>query len=757
MALEIVLNKIIEEVLPMLGSASNEDDLLGKFSSSLSTLFGISSVNAIGTYKSKVQGSLFEYVLNTKKVYVDNQLSEYSAFPELIEYRNRGYKSCSVLPVVSNGKVVTLLEMLSEQENKFTEDLVNSIAFASYLFGFALMYKLESSRNVKLAGYFDAAFNSPLPQMLVSKDGSIIKFNKPAIKQFGVSQGANLNALGISIDKVIQSAKQHVPFAASLKSSQGQAIYSFYSENVSDSTFYLLASDRTSKDTLSSIALAASGTDRVCMLMLDSSFSIEEILGNAEHMFNYPGEMLYGKSFLELLDQRDRESFEKSAKALGPTASTERIVDLPLGKFGSMHVHIALSKMPLGYAVLLASDNAEKYVKDISSMLEDFISLSQDLILSVDQFGYIKGSNMSVESVLGYKKEELTGKDVKSMYIESEVLDRDIAYVRNGGKVDGSYVTLRKKSGELIPAIHSLRLMRGSSESDLSYLFVIHELQTKRTLSDQESKLKSQESEIKRLRMVSDLKSQFIYNISHELKTPLTAIKGFAKLLYGGEFGALTDEQKGYLNTILDESDRLLLIIQQVLDASKLEANKVKLDLKEVDFKVMRNNPSINALEESAKGKGLSFSWTVDYDVPTIIADPNRLIQVFVNLIGNSIKFTEKGGIDVHIIRKSRKRVECKVSDTGIGISDDDKRKIFKKFYQAPKKDLVKQDGAGTGLGLSITKDIISLHGGKITFESQQGKGTTFSFILPIRPREKKKEKQQPQQVESPAPAKPSA
>lgn len=751
MPLEMVLNRIVSEVLPMLSSASGEDDLLNKFSSSISTLFGISSVNAIDTYKGKVQGSLFEYVFNTKKIYTDNQLSEYSAFPELIGYRNKGYKSCSILPVVSNGKVVALLEMLSDQENKFTEDLVNSVAFSSYLFGFALMYRLESTRSIRLAGYFDAAFNSPLPQMLASKDGTVIKFNKASIKHFGVSQGTNLSSLGINPEKVFQAAKQHSSFVAPVKSTEGSTLCSIYSENVSGNTFYLLISDRTSEEALSSIASAASGTDRMLMLFLDESFTISKVYGSTERMLNYPTEMLYGKNFVELLDQKDKDLFEKEAKGLNVGSSLEKVLDLPLGKPGSMHMHLAISKMPLGYAVLFVSANAEKYIKDIGSMLEDFIALSQDLIVSVDQFGYVKSSNMPVESVLGYKKEELVGKDIKALYVESGVLDRDIAYVRNGGKVDGSYITLRKKNGELIPATHSVRLMQSEAESDPSYIFVIHELQTKRLLSDQESQLKLQDGEIKRLKMISDLKSQFIYNISHELKTPLTAIKGFAKLLYGGEFGALTEEQKGYLNTILDESDRLILIIQQVLDASKLEANKVKLDLKEVDFKVMRNNPSINALEESAKEKGLSFSWTVDYDVPPIIADPNRLIQVFVNLIGNSIKFTEKGGIDVHILRKSRKRIECKVSDTGIGISDEDKRKIFKKFYQAPKKDLVKQDGAGTGLGLSITKDIISLHGGKITFESQQGKGTTFSFMLPTKPREKKRRQQQAQQSDSAA------
>jgi signal transduction histidine kinase len=117
------------------------------------------------------------------------------------------------------------------------------------------------------------------------------------------------------------------------------------------------------------------------------------------------------------------------------------------------------------------------------------------------------------------------------------------------------------------------------------------------------------------------------------------------------------------------------------------------------------------------------------------------LIQAFVNLIANATKFTSTGSITVKMTRKSKKMVKCEVSDTGIGISDIDKRKIFKKFYQATKKDeLVKQDGSGTGLGLSITKEIIGLHHGKIGFESELGKGSKFWFTLPINYRPSKKE-----------------
>jgi signal transduction histidine kinase len=196
------------------------------------------------------------------------------------------------------------------------------------------------------------------------------------------------------------------------------------------------------------------------------------------------------------------------------------------------------------------------------------------------------------------------------------------------------------------------------------------------------------------------------------------------------------------LSTILAEADRLMLIIQQVLDASKLEAKKVKFDFHEVDLRSIKENSSIKGLEEQAKSKGLYFKWEIDSNLPDISCDLNKLVQVFVNLIGNAVKFTEEGGITVSMFAKTKRTIECDIIDTGIGISEDDRKKLFRQFYQAQKKTLARQDGAGTGLGLSITKNIINLHGGKINVESKIGSGSKFWFTLPTG-RRKRKEKEE--------------
>ena len=186
-------------------------------------------------------------------------------------------------------------------------------------------------------------------------------------------------------------------------------------------------------------------------------------------------------------------------------------------------------------------------------------------------------------------------------------------------------------------------------------------------------------------------------------------------------------------------------MITQVLDAAKLDSNKMTLELSDVDMREMGENTSIKALEERAKNKGLDFSWKAASLLPTVPADHRRIIQVFVNLIGNSIKFTEKGSITVEIKDKMTKKgkptgIECSIIDTGIGVPEEARHRLFKEFYGAAKtRSNVKQEGSGTGLGLSISKKIVELHGSKLQYEPREGGGSRFWFTLPIKGKRKTK------------------
>ena len=730
MADNIVLEKFLYDLLPLVMSQHSEKDAVESFAKSVKEVFGIDTFNVRRAAIIDMHGGgLYSYVTNTKKPYIDNQLSEYSEFPELIDFKNSGYASCAIMPIMVGGHTTGVLEMLSKMENRFSKDILGSLSIGAAFIGLTLGYYSESVRSKNLATYFDSAFGSHSANFLVSSSGKILKANKTAIGTFGINQTSKPDikqVLGVDLDE-IKKLQTNAPLKIVLNISGERRIFNAYYSAISQSTAYIALTDISDSELLYGISESLDGTGKIAALSLDENFGIIGSFGKLGGLTIDTKELDIRKLRLEsTIPAHDYNALKSSLSEKGKAKIKTEIT---LGGYKEK-AYLSVSKTAFGYMCIVLSAELEESVKTLSDNLMDFISVTSDITLIVDQNGIINSANLPAEQLLGYKKEQLLGRDIRSIYYEQDILDRDISYVKNGGKVDGSYVNLKKSNSELMPGTHSLRLFFDGNS--YFYAIMIKELQTKRLISDIEMQNKKLESQALNFKRTSELKSQFIYNISHELKTPLTNIKGFAKLMHDGEFGAITDDQKEYINTILDEADRLMVIIMQVLDAAKLEANKVKLDLKEVNLADFANNPSIKALEESAKNKGIEFSWNVDYDVPAITADMNRLIQVFVNLIGNSIKFTESGSIKVHIYKFNRNKITCEVKDTGIGISDDDKKKLFRKFYQASKKGNVKPDGTGTGLGLAITKEIIGLHRGNIRFESEQGKGSKFWFTIPI-------------------------
>ena len=734
MADDIFMDKFIFDILPIANTQSGPDESSPQFSGIISDMFGIDKVE-IHSAK-KIEGSsssLLGYVINTRKPYIDNQLSEYSAFPEMILQRNNGYSSCAAIPIIASGKVIGVLEMLSKVQGKFTEDLIKKLTLGLTIMGFSLAYKSEAARSVKLASYFDSSFGAPMPQFIISSEGSIIKFNKEALLHFAkVQTGSKFDeAIGASFKEIVNSSEKRNPVKVNIPVNNEIRNFEVKVSKVSSTAFHMAFTDRTALNKFEKIMALVNESPDVCIMFSDKNLYIKEIVGTFGKLPVSMNELMSGQNLLNFSAQ---DKFLESLKKVlekGAQETSFGELNLLLLNGLQIHVHYSITRINDGYVILVVDSDNEKLVENAKSNLDDFVNATSDPVISVDNLGYIKKVNLSAERILGYNREELNGKEIKSIYKENEILDRDIAYVRNGGKIDGTYVNLIKKDQSLMPAVHSIRSINESGNAD--YIILLKELETKQMIERQEEYLRALDTRIKRSESVGQLKSQFISDIAHELKTPLTNIMGFTKLLYDGEFGEIPEEQKEYLKTILDESDRLMFIIMQVLDAAKLDARRVKLDLTEISMTELYNNPSIRALEESATNKGLAFDWIVSYDTPIVQADLSRIIQVFTNLIGNAIKFTEKGGIKVNIYKKSRNTIACEVIDTGIGIGEEDKRKIFRKFYQASKKNLTIQNGAGTGLGLAITKEIVSLHHGKIKFESELGKGSKFWFTIPIK------------------------
>lgn len=229
------------------------------------------------------------------------------------------------------------------------------------------------------------------------------------------------------------------------------------------------------------------------------------------------------------------------------------------------------------------------------------------------------------------------------------------------------------------------------------------------------------------------LKDQFLANMSHELRTPLNSILGLSEALLEGVFGSLTDKQRQFLQTIEQSGQHLLALIDDILDLSKIESDKIKLELRSVSLATVCAS-SLNFVKQQAHQKQIQLTCEIDPTIVEIEADERRLLQVLVNLLTNAVKFTPDGGqvkLDVRM-NSLQQAIEFQVTDSGIGIAPENLSQIFQPFIQVDSS--LSRRYPGTGLGLSIVQRIVDLHGGSIRVESELGQGSCFTVILPWHP-----------------------
>ncbi len=236
--------------------------------------------------------------------------------------------------------------------------------------------------------------------------------------------------------------------------------------------------------------------------------------------------------------------------------------------------------------------------------------------------------------------------------------------------------------------------------------------------------------DITREELADRLKSELVATASHELRTPMTSIRGYVDMLLMGTFGTLNDAQRDFLRIIKNNVARLVQLIDELLDMSRAESGEVRLRREELDVAEMLRE-AMQGLYGQFNERNVSVELHIQETLPLVLADRQRLQQILVNLVGNACKYTPAGGhVDVSL-RNGGNVVRFDVRDNGVGIAEAAQPHIFTPFYRADNP--LRDEVGGTGLGLSITRKLVELHGGEIWFESHEGQGSTFSFTLPLR------------------------
>lgn len=236
-----------------------------------------------------------------------------------------------------------------------------------------------------------------------------------------------------------------------------------------------------------------------------------------------------------------------------------------------------------------------------------------------------------------------------------------------------------------------------------------------------------------KLKAMYEVQRDFTSTVSHELRTPLASIKTAIDLVIKKTLGKINPEQEEVLGRAKKNVDRLKRLIDDILDLTKMESGKLKMNFMKNDIHQAVRDVA-EAQKDFAQSRGLYIKLALDNHVPFISFDSDRIMQVLNNLVGNAIKFTKQGGITIKTTNKFEEEfILISVIDTGKGIAEENLTKLFHKFHQI--ESAAENEEGGTGLGLAISKEIINLHGGKIWVESKLDKGTTFQFTIPINER----------------------
>jgi PAS domain S-box-containing protein len=368
--------------------------------------------------------------------------------------------------------------------------------------------------------------------------------------------------------------------------------------------------------------------------------------------------------------------------------------------------------------------NAEEQILKLSMSIEQ----SPSTIVITDLNGNIEYVNPKFTEVTGYSAEEAIGQNpriLSSGQMSVAVYQELWNTISSGGIWRGEFLN-KKKNGELYWEWATMTSIKNEEDEIINYIAIKEDISARKQMEAELLVAKNKAEESDRL------KSAFLANMSHEIRTPLNSIIGFSELLADSHFEI--EEKDEFIEHIISNGNSLLNIISDIMDISKMESGMVRLRICKVPV-----NQIVNEIRKQYfvrfEEKGIDFQLEFDpeFDPVQIMADPERLNQIFNNLISNALKFTVKGFVRLRFSRAGN-MLQFEVKDSGIGIPADFHDKIFDRFSQVESSNA--RRFGGNGLGLAITKNLIELMGGQIWLESEPGVGTSFYFTLPLNDRE---------------------
>jgi signal transduction histidine kinase len=414
----------------------------------------------------------------------------------------------------------------------------------------------------------------------------------------------------------------------------------------------------------------------------------------------------------------------------------------------------------IGY-LLIGTDNtarkqAEEALLKAGALQRAIFNSANFSSIATDAKGVIQIFNVGAERMLGYTAAEVMNKitpadisDPQELIARAKALSVELGtpitpgfdalvFKASRGIEDIYELTYFRKDGSRFPAVVSVTALRDAQDAIIGYLLIGTDNTARWQVEEErkraETALRETNVKLEIAKSAAEsanlAKSDFLSSMSHELRTPLNAIIGFTGTLLMKLPGPLTQDQNKQLRTVQTSARQLLALINDLLDVAKIEAGKVDLHLEPVDCKALVEEVAAS-LRPQAAAKGLSFDIRVTQDVVIVRSDRRALSQIVTNLTHNAIKFTERGSVRVTVDKRrgdGKGVVEIGVHDTGVGILPEDEVKLFAAFTRV---NISNSKGPeGTGLGLHLSQRLAELLGGKITLQSDYGKGSTFTLVL---------------------------